>query len=351
MDQRTGIIGCFAEGTDLCDGQTVKTRNLYMMLERYAGIRARRADTWALRRNPVRLLADTMKCMLLCRHIFLMVSVNGMKFYLPFLYYLNKITRRRIYHYVIGSELLELTRENPRLIKYLNALEINWFEYESGTRQLQSMGVRNAQTLPNCKVLAAVSEPEAYEPENGVYRFCTFSRVMEEKGITEAIKAIAHINREKGTVAAHLDIYGPVDAAYRNAFEALLSEHADCVTYQGVADSGSSVEILKGYYALLFPTRWAGEGVPGTLIDAFASGLPIIASDWNANRELISHHFQGLLYPEADMQTLADAVRWAIAHPAELDQMRKNSRRSYEHYTPETIMTAIINRMEGAGVS
>lgn len=348
MNHSVGIIGHFGGNESFCDGQTVKTKNLEMLFTAFTDYEVRKADTYYFRKNPFRLLLDTLKLLLRCRHIFLMVSEKGMKFYLPFLYCLNAITRRNIYHYVIGSELLELTAENPRLVKYLNALNANWFEYDSGTRRLQEMGVQNAVTLPNCKVLTPVEEP-VYDHGGGVCRFCTFSRVMEEKGITEAIEAVARINDEAGRSIVRLDVYGPVDRKYAQTFEKLLNTHKSCVSYCGIADSTDSVGILKNYYALLFPTHWAGEGVPGTVIDAFASGLPVIASDWNANRELISHHRQGLLYPEEDMPTLYDAVRWAVEHPQEMSRMRAESRKDYTRFMPETILAAILQEMEKNG--
>lgn len=345
MNRSVGIIGHFGGKESFCDGQTVKTKNLEMLFANLEDTEVRRADTYYFEKNPFKLLLDTLKLLLHCQHIFLMVSVKGMKFYLPFLYYVNAITRRNIYHYVIGSELLELTAQNPGLVKYLNALTINWFEYDSGSRYLQEMGVQNVETLPNCKVLSPVHEP-VYCDWAGGYRFSTFSRVMEEKGITEAIEAVARINDEAGRIVVKLDVYGPVERGYAQKFDILLKAHKNCVRYCGIADSAGSVDILKQYYALLFPTHWAGEGVPGTVIDAFAAGIPVIASDWNANRELISHHRQGLLYPERDMPTLYDAVSWAINHSDEMDRMRVESRKEYTKYMPETILATILQKME-----
>lgn len=343
---KIGVIGRFGLGENFCDGQTVKTKNLAWLLERENRFSVVKVDTYLFRRNNVKLLLDTLKCMLTCDHVFLMVSVNGMNFYLPFLYYLNKVTRRNIYHYVIGSELLDMVSKNPKLVKYLNALTVNWFEYESGTRYLRESGVTNVVTLPNFKLITPVAQAAPYERETGTYRFCTFSRVMEEKGITDAILAVKDINVRREEMAVSLDIYGPLEPAYEEEFRRLLEENRSCVRYMGIADSTKSVEILKNYYALLFPTRWVGEGVPGTVIDAFAAGIPVIATDWNANREIIRDGEQGILYPNRELLTLTDAVRWAAEHPEEMDRMRTESRNAYKSYMPETILKTILEEME-----
>lgn len=333
---RIAIIGKFGAGKKLYDGQTVKTRNLKELLEKRADNKIIQVDTCYATVNKVKLLVDTVLAMVVCRHVFLLVSVNGMNVYLPLLFYLNKILKRHIYHYVIGSELLEMVSENRKLVKYLNAFDVNWFEYESGTRFLRQKGVTNVLTLPNFKYLMPCDEPK-YECHDE-YRFCTFSRVMEEKGITDAIEAVREINQQYGRKIASVDIYGPIDPGYKQTLESLLAENNECATYKGICDSDKSVGVLKHYYALLFPTRWPGEGVPGTIIDAYAAGLPIIASDWNANKEVISHSKTGILYPSHEGSTLLEAMLWSIQNCSEIDRMRIECRREYEKYSPEKIL-------------
>lgn len=347
MNTRIGIIGHFGINFNLCDGHTVKTRNLAMLLESYGYAPAIKVDTYLFKLKKLtktgKLIFDTLRCLCTCKHVFLLVSVNGMKFYLPFMYYLNRFTKCRIYHYVIGSELLDMIDEDTRLIKYLNALTVNWFEYESGTKRLRNRGVQNAATLENFKMITPVSKPVLYE--DVIYRFCTFSRVMEEKGITDAISAICEINKELGYCGTTLDIYGPIDQTYEDTFRRLLEKHGDCITYRGVAESSSSVDILKEYYALLFPTHWVGEGVPGTIIDAFASGIPVIASDWKANSELIKNGQQGVVYPNSKMRNLKEAILWAVQNPKTMLEMRIMSRAEFNKFMPERIMSTILDEM------
>jgi glycosyltransferase involved in cell wall biosynthesis len=50
------------------------------------------------------------------------------------------------------------------------------------------------------------------------------------------------------------------------------------VVYGGVVPFNKSVEVLKDYFAVLFPTYYEGEGFAGTIIDAHSAGVPIIAS-------------------------------------------------------------------------
>lgn len=340
---KIGIIGHFGGNEKFVDGQTVKTKNLKRLLDDCDGFDTYIVDTYFVKHNKIKVALKTLCCLLKCRNIVILLSVNGMNFYLPFFYYANKLFHRHIYHDIIGSELVAMTRENPKLVKYLNSLEINWFEYESGANALRKMGVNNVAVLPNCKKLEAIS-PDSVAPYtsfDGSYTFCTFSRVMRQKGITDAINSVAEINEKRGKIAVRLDIYGPVEDDYKDEFDELTAKYADFITYRGITESHESVQTLKRYYALLFPTKWHGEGFPGTILDCYASAIPVLASDWNANKEIVVHGKTGMIYPSKECKTLTEAIEWALYNKDKMDNMKLACRAEYEKYTPEYISNVI----------
>lgn len=102
--------------------------------------------------------------------------------------------------------------ECPQQVRYLNDFEVNWVESRKLVEDLCTLGVNNAEFLPNFKYLEMVDLPKTrkYGP---VYRFCTFSRVQELKGIGDAIDVVEELCSEG--FYCHLDIYGPVDPGYK----------------------------------------------------------------------------------------------------------------------------------------
>lgn len=50
-------------------------------------------------------------------------------------------------------------------------------------------------------------------------------------------------------------------------------------------------------YCMLFPTYWKGEGFLGAIIDFYISGLPVITTDWNMNKEVFQDVETGLIVP------------------------------------------------------
>ncbi len=72
------------------------------------------------------------------------------------------------------------------------------------------------------------------------------------------------------------------------------------------------------------------------IAEAYAVGLPVIASDLGSMSSLIDHGRTGLLFSPGDPESLTAQVEWALAHPAELKRMRKGARAEFEaKYTAE----------------
>ena len=86
---------------------------------------------------------------------------------------------------------------------------------------------------------------------------------------------------------------------------------------------------------LVIPSIWYEIG-PLTLIEAFACGLPVIASRLGALPELIDEGKTGLLFEPGSQNDLAQKIAWAESHPGEMVKMGVNARGVYEvRYTPE----------------
>jgi glycosyltransferase involved in cell wall biosynthesis len=70
--------------------------------------------------------------------------------------------------------------------------------------------------------------------------------------------------------------------------------------------------------------------------EAFAYGLPVIASRLGSMAEIVEDGVTGLLFEAGNAAELAAKVRWAVGHPEEMHRMGRNARRVYEEkYTPE----------------
>jgi glycosyltransferase involved in cell wall biosynthesis len=95
------------------------------------------------------------------------------------------------------------------------------------------------------------------------------------------------------------------------------------------------LELMREARVLVFPSTWY-ECAPMVIAEAFACGLPVIASNLGSIPEFVHHNHSGLLFEPGDARDLARQVRWAFDNPAELRAMRANARLEYEQkYTAE----------------
>ena len=78
------------------------------------------------------------------------------------------------------------------------------------------------------------------------------------------------------------------------------------------------------------------ENFPIAIAEAFASGLPVIASRIGSLEEIVRDGVTGLHFNPGDARDLAAKVEWAWSHPEELARMGQAARAEYEaKYTPE----------------
>jgi len=100
--------------------------------------------------------------------------------------------------------------------------------------------------------------------------------------------------------------------------------------------------------ALVMPSLWF-ENFPRTLVEAYAAGLPVIASRLGAMAELVQDGVTGLLAEPGDARDWAFKMRWALDHPAEMGRMGAAARARYEAlYTPQRNLAQLLDIYEQA---
>jgi glycosyltransferase involved in cell wall biosynthesis len=165
----------------------------------------------------------------------------------------------------------------------------------------------------------------ALRPRHDVFLFA--GRLSPEKGIELLLDAASRLpSGYQIQVAGD----GPLRRRVVAARDAGLP-----VVPLGRIDHGAVTEAMRQARALVFPSLWY-EGCPMTLIEAFASGLPVIAFRLGAMAEMIDHGDNGLLVAPGNAADLAAALRWAASHAGSMATMGERARRTYELlYTPE----------------
>ena len=143
-------------------------------------------------------------------------------------------------------------------------------------------------------------------------------RISELKGVHLLIEALAKLPDDKIT----LDIYGQVTeddyaiACQQNTL------HKKNIRWMGTIAAESVTTMLANYHVLCLPSTFS-EMSPLVIQEAFAAGLPILASDVYGNAEQIKEGLNGWLFRFKDSGNLAEKLSYLIENLSLVEEARK----------------------------
>lgn len=146
-------------------------------------------------------------------------------------------------------------------------------------------------------------------------------RFWPEKGVGTLLQAW---NRLSDPI--RLDLLG--DGPQRAQLEQLAPSN-NTVCFHGRVPRATTLAAMKRAQFLVFPSEWF-EGLPMTIVEAFACGLPVIASRLGTMGEVVEERRTGLLFTPGDAADLAAKVEWARSHPLEMAEMGRAARHTFE---------------------
>lgn len=155
--------------------------------------------------------------------------------------------------------------------------------------------------------------------------FLFVGRLSEEKGIEVLLKATQLFNFK-------LKIIG--DGPFRKQVEEYASRNPN-IEYLGFHQKKMIIETMKGALALVFPSVWY-EGLPMTIIEAFSTGTPVIASRLGGMKEIVINEFNGLHFDAGSESDLIKKIEEMKQRHEDVKLFSDNARRTYiEKYMPE----------------
>ncbi len=182
------------------------------------------------------------------------------------------------------------------------------------TRDVAGVPEARLLTIENGIDLAAVDAAPPTPREDvgvpGTPFLLSVGRLRAQKGIDVAIRAAALLLRRRRRF--RWVVAG--EGKERPALEALVRELRveDVFSLAGLRPD--AIGLTKSCDLLVLPSRWEGMGL--VLLDALASGRPVVATDIGGVRDVITHEEHGLLVPPEDPVALADAIERMLDDPA-----------------------------------
>lgn len=342
--RKATVIGHFDWAENHMIGAAVKARNIFFQLEKlYGKEKVGNVDIYLWRQHKCGVLKSIAQAFSCSKNIILVCSDTSVAL-MQLFKILKFLFKNKILYCAVGGNMAELLKDNHRQIKKLEIIDSFFVETRDCAESMQKIGIENVKICRNFKSIKPISEDELKMDVTKPVKFCTFSRVVEEKGITDAINAVKQINEEAGKEECCLDVYGSIEPEYKTKFEKLL-ENNKYATYRGIVDSEKSVQVLKNYYCLLFPTKFQTEGIPGTIIDAFAAGVPVICSNWKRCTQVVTDGENGIIYTFGDYESLLKTMKEAIESPQYIEKLKRGSLNSFDVYCADVAIRPLVNSM------
>ncbi len=237
---------------------------------------------------------------------------------------------------------------NDRLRELLVFLPMVLARSESLAQRLTALGCApekiriNRTGIPMDGFPAAVRTP----PANGEWRLVQASRFIKKKGLELTLEAFARLHERHPRARLVLAGEGPLAPKLENQARRLGITSA--VEFPGFLGQAELAAAFARAHIFLHPSRTTEsgdqEGVPNSMLEAMATGLPVLATEHGGIPEAVTSGEDGLLVPENDESALTSAL---LALTGDSSTYVNFSRRAAESVREKFEHARSISRLEG----
>jgi len=191
-------------------------------------------------------------------------------------------------------------------------------------------------------------------PKNGEWQLVQAGRLIEKKGLPVTLRAFSAFLKKHPNAMLTIAGEGPLLLELRRFVDELGI--TDRVSFTGFISQEQLREIYYRSHIFLHPSQTGRdgnqEGIPNSMLEAMATGLPVFATEHGGIPEAIENGVSGLLVPERDDEALARAMLNAVQDPGLLsrigpmgaDAVRKKFDRQQQVQRLEEIYLRMIAR-------
>jgi glycosyltransferase involved in cell wall biosynthesis len=320
------IIGNFGYASKSINGQTIKTRYLKEFFETVHATNY--CDTDKAKHFLISIISMIFKIPMYSS-IIVTVNRNGLKYIMPVIFFMSKLLKKELHFIAVGGWLADFVKHHNLINLFLKKFDKIFVESRTIVCKLEEYGYKNVRYLFNFKTYNFERYDFSIDNGSKKLKMVFVSRVMWEKGM-DIVEFIAEII-DKENCPISIDIYGPIQEDDKKNILEMINKYA-CLKYGGVISPDEVHEVMSSYDVFLFPTHWDGECFPGVILDAFIAGVPIIASNWKYNAELITNDV-GYLFELGEEHQIIDFALKLYKDPNLLCELSLNSYNRREEYS------------------
>lgn len=330
------VFGYFGYQTGKLDGQVIKTRSIYEMLLTHTELDTYCADTEQFRYS-IKSICNFVRRLFSCDRLVYIPAHGNLRFLFPLIYIASRVIRFQVIYVAVGGWLPEFLRSLPIHRFFLRRVKVILLQNNYAVIQLRELyGFQNAETIPNFRL----EEVSAFQPHirhsGEPLHFVFMARINRKKGLDTLAEVSEQIKRGYQKGAVFIDFYGPIHEPDRAYFEEELVNKFSFVSYRGILQPEEIVDTLRRYDAMLFPTRYFTEGFPGSILDAYRAGIPVIATKWKYATEFVTDGKTGYIISfEKPVEGIIDSISRIYSDASLLSELKRNAYEESLRFTSE----------------
>lgn len=316
------VFGYFGYVNNQLDGQTIKTRAVFDLLRRNCPEgKVTFADTQRFRRSPAavsRFFADLCRC----DSLVWLPAHNNLKYLFPLVWGASKLFRFDIIYPVVGGWLSQFIKPLKFHRKRLGKIKAILAENQLAKKELETAwGYKNISVFPNFREDAPAP---VFRKPDGTLKLVFMARINRLKGLEEIVELCRAIAAKGLGSNITIDFYGPIHKPDREYFTNEVVAPFDFVEYHGELQPEHIQATLQNYDLLLLPTRYYTEGFPGSVLDAYRAGIPVLVSEWKHAHEFVDDGTEGFIVDfENPAPPMIEKVLELAADPGSLEPMKR----------------------------
>jgi colanic acid/amylovoran biosynthesis glycosyltransferase len=164
-------------------------------------------------------------------------------------------------------------------------------------------------------------------PENGEWHFLQASRLVQKKGLATTLHAFTDFLQHYPLATLTIAGEGPMLRELEELTRRLKIDNR--VVLPGFLSPEKLREVYYASHIFLHPSETGSdgnqEGIPNSMLEAMATGLPVFATDHGGIPEAIENGVSGILVPERDHEALSQALLQSVQDRDLLARLARNS--------------------------
>lgn len=165
--------------------------------------------------------------------------------------------------------------------------------------------------------------------------FAYLGQVSEHKGVSWLFEAFEGLDTERARLVCIGDI---------RISESLTSALPSNIELRGMVQHDAVSELLLSADVMLFPSL--GDGFPLSVMEGFASGLPVVCSDNTGAADCVVEGENGFVVPTQNAAALREKIDWFLEHREEIPRMAARSRDLVMQHTWDSYYENVARELE-----